>query len=307
MTQHSPRRLRLLVALLTLTSLTLIVVDYRTDRTSPLSAFRTVAGAVLGPVQSALGGATSPVTETLGDLPDLRGAQQDAERLRRENDALREQLRLAESDRARATQVERLLQLVSMGQYRTVPANVVGAPGPRAFEQTVTIDVGTRDGVDRDMTVLSSSGLVGRVTAAGPFTSTVLLLSDPNFRVGARLEGNGKLGFVTGGGEAPLQFELLDTQTRIREGDRLVSFGSQNGRPFVPGVPIGEVTAVQRTVGSLTRLALVRPFADLAALEVVGVVVEAPSRDPRDSVLPPRPAARPTARPAPRPSASPTS
>ena len=306
MTQRSPRRLRLLVALLTLTSLTLIVVDYRTDRTSPLSAFRTVASAVLGPVQRAVGGATSPVTETLGDLPDLRGAQQDAERLRRENDALREQLRLAESDRARAAQVERLLELVSMGQYRTVPANVVGAPGPRAFEQTVTIDVGTRDGVDRDMTVLSSSGLVGRVTEAGPFTATVLLISDPNFRVGARLEGNGKLGFVTGGGEAPLQFELLDTQTRIREGDRLVSFGSQNGRPFVPGVPIGEVTAVQRTVGSLTRRALVRPFADLASLEVVGVVVEAPSRDPRDSVLPPRPAARPTPRPAPRPSASPT-
>ena len=72
-------------------------------------------------------------------------------------------------------------------------------------------------------------------------------------------------------------------------GGRLVTFGSGRGRPYVPGVPIGVIEQVRPTPGELTRIAYARPYADLTALDVVGVVVGAPPRDPRDAVLPPRP------------------
>ncbi len=54
------------------------------------------------------------------------------------------------------------------------------------------------------------------------------------------------------------------------------------------------ITSVQGSPGSLTTRALVRPYADLTALGVVGIVITPPSRDPRFAVLPPRPRARPT-------------
>jgi rod shape-determining protein MreC len=79
-------------------------------------------------------------------------------------------------------------------------------------------------------------------------------------------------------------------------GERLVTFGSMHDQPYVPGVPIGTVTTIERTPGALTRTALVRPFADFTALDVVGVVVGPPKSDPRDAVLPPKPPPTPVAK-----------
>jgi rod shape-determining protein MreC len=57
-------------------------------------------------------------------------------------------------------------------------------------------------------------------------------------------------------------------------------------------VPIGVVERVEATPGELTRVAYARPYADLTALDVVGVVVQAPPRGPRDAVSPREPRAR---------------
>ena len=86
-----------------------------------------------------------------------------------------------------------------------------------------------------------------------------------------------------------VRFRLLDSTAPLTSGGhRIVSFGSQRGAPYVPGVPIGVIERVESTPGELTRIAYARPFADLTALDVVGVVVRAPARDPRDAVLPRR-------------------
>jgi len=45
------------------------------------------------------------------------------------------------------------------------------------------------------------------------------------------------------------------------------------GRPYVPGVPVGTVSAVTTQPGSLAPTALVKPFADFTGLGVIGVVV----------------------------------
>src|SRR5256885_16384070 len=88
-------------------------------------------------------------------------------------------------------------------------------------------------------------------------------------------------------------------------GQRIVSFGSQGDRPYVPGVPIGTVLRLERNPGSLTRTAIVRPYAHFTSLDVVAVVVAPPKKNPRDAVLPPTPApAKPP--PSPTPSTKPS-
>jgi rod shape-determining protein MreC len=122
----------------------------------------------------------------------------------------------------------------------------------------------------------------------------VVLLSDPASAAGARLERGKEIGVVHGVGEHGrlVQFRLLDSTAPLTRGGRIVSFGSQNGRPYVPGVPIGVIERVESTPGELTRIAYARPYADLTALDVVGVVVDGPKRDPRDTVLPPKEGSR---------------
>jgi rod shape-determining protein MreC len=111
-----------------------------------------------------------------------------------------------------------------------------------------------------------------------------------------RLEASMEVGFTTGQGirdGGDLDLRLLDGQSTVDRGDRLVTFGSQGDRPYVPGVPVGEVVSVNGTPGSQTRSAVVSPYVDFTSLDLVGVVVDPPRTDPRDAVLPPRPAATP--------------
>lgn len=284
-----PRRVRLVLALLVLTSLTLVTIDSRAGDGSALDGLRSATAAVVGPIQRGLASVVRPVGSALGGLGNIGKAGDRIEQLERDNEALRRELDGRRADGQRGEQLERLLRVSAAGQYPTVAAQVVAVGGSLGFEWTVTIDAGTADGVAPDMTVLNGDGLVGRVKSAGPYTATVLLAVDATSSVGVRREGAGQIGLAEGGGLGPLQLRLLDPQAEVARGDRIVTFGSPNGRPFVPGIPVGEVVDVQETPGGPERLADVAPYVDFAALDLVGVVVAPPRVDPRDVVLPPQP------------------
>jgi rod shape-determining protein MreC len=101
-----------------------------------------------------------------------------------------------------------------------------------------------------------------------------------------------EVGITSGQGgdhDGEMALQLLDAQSTVNTGDRLVSFGSRGASPYVPGVPVGEVVSVRRSLGTLTRTATVRPYVDFTTLDLVAVVVEPPRKNPRDAVLPPRP------------------
>jgi rod shape-determining protein MreC len=264
---------RLLLVLLLLSAFTLMVLDVRTQ---PFGALRDGADVVLGPAQRAVGGAARSV----GGLFDGGASQEEVRRLRDENARLRGDLVRAEADRRRAAELDRLLALKDAGTYTVVPAQVTGLGSAFGFERTVTIDAGSRDGVREGQTVVSGDGLVGRTTRVGPFTSTVLLLTDPGFTVGARLTREGTVGLATGDGSG-LTYELVEGG-RVEVGEALLTTGSQT---FVPGVPIGRVTSVDPSPG-LVSTAQVRPFVRVAALDLVGVVTSPPRGTPRVPIPP---------------------
>jgi rod shape-determining protein MreC len=259
---------RLLLVLLLLTAFTLTLLDVRAQ---PFGAVRQGADAVLGPAQRAVGGAARGV----GGLFDGGADEDELQRLREDNARLRGDLVRGEADRRRAAELDRLLGLKDAGTYTVVPAQVTALGSAFGFELTVTIDAGSRDGVEEGQTVVNGDGLVGRTTRVGPFTSTVLLLTDPGFTVGARLTREGTVGLATGDG-AQLTYELVEGG-RVQVDDALLTTGSQT---FVPGVPIGRVTEVD-PAGALVTTATVRPFVRVGALDLVGVVTSPPRGTPR--------------------------
>jgi rod shape-determining protein MreC len=280
------RRARLVLALLLLTAFTLITLDYRAGSGGPL---RAVGNAVFGPVERAVSNVARPVGTFFSSLGHLSSYKSTNAKLRKQNQRLRQQLRLTDSDRSHLSSAEKLLALAGRAQFRIVPAQVVAVEGALGFEWTATIDVGTRDGVRPNMTVVNGDGLVGKTVHVGPSTSTVLLGRDPQFTAGARLERSNEIGHVDGGGRQPMTFTLLGSSNTMKAGDRLVSFASIGNRPFVAEVPIGRITKVLPTPGQLFRTAIVAPFVDFTAIDIVGVVVGEPRTVPRDSLLPPSP------------------
>jgi rod shape-determining protein MreC len=294
---NDTRRTRVLLALLLVTSISLITIDYRGGENSPLDGVRSAAATVFGPVERVAAAIASPVSDAVDGVSGLGGDGADAKRLAAQNKQLRSRLRTSALDRSRAKELDDLLKVAGAGRYRVVPARVIAIGAAQTFSWTVTLDAGSRDGIRPDMTVLDGDGLVGRVKTVGPTTSTVLLAVDPESSVGVRLEGSMEVGFTTGQGirdRGDLDLRLLDGQSSVAPGDRLVTFGSQGDTPYVPGVPVGRVVTVSGSPGSQTRTAVVSPYVDFTSLDLVGVVVEPPRKDPRDSVLPPKPVATPT-------------
>lgn len=265
---------RLLLALLLLTAFTLTALDVRSGAGSPFDAVRRGADTVLGPAQRAVGGVARSIGRIGGGVFDGDGTGE--ERLRAENARLTAQLRRSEDLQRRVAELDRLLALKDYGTYPMVPARVAAIGSAFGFGSTVTIDAGSRDGVRRGQTVVNGDGLVGRTVRVGPFTSTVLLLTDPGFTVGARLTREGTLGLATGNGSR-LTYELVEGG-RVQPGEALLTTGSDT---FVTGVPIGRVSSVDAGGSALVTTAEVEPFADVSSLDLVGVVTEPPRGTPR--------------------------
>lgn len=284
------RESRLLLVLLIAIAFALITVDIRGGEDSPVDGARQAAATVFGPVEDGMSSAVDPIGNAIGAVRDSGDRHDRIAELERQNAALKAKLGSDDRNRSRVAQLDSMLKKAGAGQYGIKGAEVIGIGAAQGFSWTVTIDAGANDGLKRDMTVLNGDGLVGRVTTVGPSTATVLLANDPDFTVGTRMEKTDELGFASGQGDRPLRVQLLNGKAKVKKGDRLVTFGSQADKPFVPGVPVGEVVRVDPSGGDLTRNVYVRPYVGFTKLDVVGVVVEAPREDPRDTVLPPKPA-----------------
>jgi rod shape-determining protein MreC len=300
---HDSRRTRLVLGVLLIAAIALITLDFKDGGTSPA---RGVGAAIFGPVERVAHDVTDPVTSVFDSITGGPSAQSTITNLQRQNAQLRAQLSAAQLGDAEQPQVTQLLQLAGRGGYRIVPASVIAAGGD--FSDSVTLDVGSNDGIKPDETVLNGSGLVGTVTQVSSATATVLLATDASSVVGVRLAGSNEIGEVTGTGKSMagpglLKLSVFDANAVLQPGQNLVTFGSVGDQPYVPGVPVGTVVSVQNSAGSLTQTALVRPFADFTTLGVVGVVIQGPRQDPRDSVLP-HPAPTVTVTVHPKPSAS---
>ncbi|MFD9396607.1 rod shape-determining protein MreC [Streptomyces sp. NPDC060000] len=288
------RESRLLLVLLIAVAFALITVDIRGGEDSPVDGARQAAAAAFGPIENGVSSAVDPVGNAVSAVRDSGERHDRLTDLEKENAALKAKLGSDDRNRSRLTQLDKMLKIAGTGQYGIKGAEVIAIGAAQGFSWTITIDVGANDGVKRDMTVLNGEGLVGRVTTVGPHTATVLLANDPDFTVGTRTEASDELGFASGQGDRPLRVELLNGKADVKKGDRLVTFGSQADKPFVPGVPVGVVSRVDPSGGDLTRTLYVTPYVSFTKLDIVGVVVEAPKKDPRDTVLPSKPKPVPT-------------
>jgi rod shape-determining protein MreC len=280
------RRTRLVLALLVLTAFTLITLDYRSRGGGFFGSIRRTAASVFGPVERGAADVVRPVRHAVQAVGSIGSNHKKVTDLQRQVSALQQQLRIQPYDTARVTELEQLLHVSAVGQYKLLYAQVIAVSATDGFEWTATIDAGSRDGLKENMTVLNGDGLVGRLKIVGTSTSTVLLAIDPEFNVGVRLPNNA-MGVVSGHGHAAMTLMMLDPTARVKVGDGLVTQGSLDQTPFVWGVPVGSVISATDPLVGDVQTGEVQPFVDFRALDLVGVVVEPPRVDPRQALLAP--------------------
>jgi len=241
------------------------LVQINAQRTGTESPIATVATSAFGLTQTGIGAVVSG-GRTLGtDALAIPSLASENARLRDENRRLaQENARLHELAAAYASEVA-TRPLVDL--YGGVEARVVGFP-PEDESRAVTIDKGSTAGIHRDDGVIAAGGIVGRVASVGPFTSSVVLITDYTSRIPAIVR-RGRWWGIARGNVSSVRLEYVPQDASMKVGDVVVT---GEGRSFHSGEPIGTVVSIERGDATLYQTAVLKPSVDLGALDRVVVV-----------------------------------
>jgi len=243
-----------------------------------------MGGGVLSELQSRFFGILSPLTRSghavssslgsLGkDLMSLDQLQSEYDRVLAENRRLRAEnngLRDLQQDNDHLRQV---LGYRERSSFRLIPAAVLSHDG-NAWWSTVRINRGSRDGIAPDMPVITDRGLVGKTAAVSGDLCEVVLVTDENCKVAAKVEGTHEQG-ISSGSRAPqgeLQLAFLSKLADLQPGQKVYTAGVSGG-VFPSGIALGTVKSFHAR--ELDGEAILEPSADLGSLEEVFVVTGA--------------------------------
>jgi len=148
------------------------------------------------------------------------------------------------------------------------------------FRHQIVINKGQREGVYDGQPIVDANGVMGQIVHVGPFSSTVLLLTDPTHAIPVQINRNGLRSIAVGTGQSHiLQLEHLSNNVDIREGDLVVSSGL--GSRFPSGYPVGVVHNISRVPGEPFVKVTIIPSAQLEKNREVLLVW--PETSPRPS------------------------
>jgi rod shape-determining protein MreC len=239
-------------------SIGLIVADHRYHH---LGLVRSVLKVMTYPLQFA---AHAPVAvgRWVGELWSNRGElQQQNLALDRENLTLKSRLQQLEALEAENMRLRDLLgSSLKIGE-RVLIAELQ-AVDLDPYRQRVVINKGSSSGVFVGQPVLDANAVMGQVVEVGPWTATVILITDATHSLPVQVNRNGLRSIAEGTGLANrLELAHLPYDADIREGDLLVTSGL--GGVFPRGYPVGRVSAVKIESGKPFATAVITPAARL--------------------------------------------
>lgn len=270
------RRRRAVLALLIVGSFAMLTLTYQ----GSLGLQRGVS-TIFSPVQSVSDRALKPARDLVDWFDKTFDARGENSRLKSELAVARRKAVAGEEALQENAQLRKLTELdsgpaLAASAYEPVTGRVI-ARSPTVWRSSVSIDVGSADGVRLDDPVVSGEGLVGRIASVEPGSSQVMLITDHASAVAAKVVPVGVQGVVKPevGNPEELTLDFIDSTRRVHGGEDVVTAGWRAeglASHFPPGLPLGEVTkaSIERQLAQQT--VDVRPFADLRNLDIVQVL-----------------------------------
>jgi rod shape-determining protein MreC len=277
-----PSRHKSLVLLAGVVILQVVMLAVQIKRDSQGRLLRVWTVGAFSPFERAGAKGIGNIRDTWSHYFALQNTTRDNEQLRRENDALKLQVNQLQS---KAAEADRLATLLNFRQaQRNVPmlaARVIGT-GADTGSQTVDLDRGERDGIRRNMGVITPDGVVGKVIESYRDTAQVQLLTDKYSGVGAMLADSRIQSPVGGTGEPLLSMKYIPTDDTVSVGEHVVTSGMD--RIFPRDLPVGIVTEIK--TGRPFQQVRVRPAANLQRLEEVIVLLTLHPLEKRETPAP---------------------
>lgn len=196
--------------------------------------------------------------------------------LTQRNAFLEQQVRMLDDSIARLTRsqeaaVTRLSSMVPFQGCRLIPAKVVANMVNR-YDNLITIDKGSADGVKRDMGVVCGMGVVGIVYLVSEHYSIVIPVLNSHSNISCTIQRRGYFGYLRwrGGSSQLAYLEDVPRHAHFKLGDNVVTSGYSS--VFPPGVMVGKVLHVFNSADGLSYRVQVKLSTDFARLRDVCLV-----------------------------------
>ena len=271
------RRRRAVLALLIIGSFVLLTATYGQGS----RGLQQGVSSIFSPIQSVADRALKPARDMVDWFDKTFDARGENSRLKADLITAREQAVAGQEALQENEQLRNLLELdqgpaLAASAYEPVTGRVI-ARSPTLWRSSVTIDVGSSDGVEVDDPVISGDGLVGRIASAESGSSQVMLLTHHASAVSAKVVPVGVQGVIKPevGNPEDLILDFIDSTKEVHGGQAVVTAGWRAqglASHFPPGLPIGEVTHAPIVEQEANEQVDVRPFADLRNLDLVQVL-----------------------------------
>lgn len=193
--------------------------------------------------------------------------------LRERNLALADEVSRLREGRLENIRLRQLLELKERSPHRYVAAKVV-AKNLQLLRNTVTLDVGTDDGVQVSMPIVTDAGLVGRVVAVSNRYAIGQVLLNIDFRASAKVQRGRVDGIVMWEGGTALKLKHVAKTLDVQVGDAVIT--SDYSSMFPAGIRIGVVSRTSQQPGALVQDVDIEPSVDFTRLEEVFVIAAMP-------------------------------
>ncbi len=210
---------------------------------------------------------TSDLTDSYFYLVQLH---QENEALKQQVVALKEEINRYIEESVRYHRLKVQLEFAEENPLEKVFSEVIGESIDN-FHQTLQINRGSRDGIQRNFAVVLKEGVVGRIQTVSPFQSTVQLILDRRSRFPAILQRTRVKGLVYGTGD-DLELRRIHLRADVKVGDRVVTNGLSG--LFPKGILVGTVTQVNQEDHAMFQTAELTPIVDFDKIEGVFIVIK---------------------------------
>ena len=264
---------RLLLLVFIALSILVITLDFRQGEGGPLGRAKEISVAIVAPIQRGLTTVFRPVGNFFASIGELGSLRSDNAELRAQLEVMEQAVKEADALKNDFVSLTELMELdppYTAGDF--VNAQVIGY-SPSNYRWARFIDKGFEDGVHKNMAVINSDGLVGKVISVTRGHALVLLLIDPKAAAGARIEMRRDTGKIQGNGEDQgLSLELIGSNSEVFEADEVVTSGQDGVYPA--GIPIGLVDQITGDIRRPDQQIVVDPWVDFTALDYVRVLLD---------------------------------
>jgi rod shape-determining protein MreC len=234
-------RYRGLTVLLVVVFAQLILVAYQVKTNQDVRLLRVWSVSSVAPMARLLEAVTGGASRGFSDYFLLMGTRQENRRLSAEVDRLKMENRYFRRELGTAERAEALRLFQATLPSRTIAVRVIGA-APGFNSKVVFVDRGSATGVKAGMAVINPDGVVGRVSAAYPTSSQVLLITDQSFSVGVVSAKNRVEGILKGLGRSDCGIYYIPRDEKVEVGEWFYTSGED--RIFPRGLPVGRVKTV---------------------------------------------------------------